>query len=64
MLLRVTGDYRSGAVAYTKGQLVQVTDEEGAFLMRDSPGSFAPAMEQAVSGVPAVDRQMRGGKAR
>ena len=40
MRLVCKSPYRTQAVAYKVGQVIDVKDEEGAFLLRDSPGSF------------------------
>ena len=50
MRLICVGRYRSGAGSFEPGQAVDVSDEEGAFLLRDSPTSFR--VEEAI---PASD---------
>ena len=63
MRLIVTGRYRNGDVDYVPGLVLDVKDEEGELLLRDSPGSFV--VESEVAGeVPAVDRVAKGGRAR
>jgi hypothetical protein len=71
MQLECTSNYRNGTLSYEKGQDIHVTEAEGEWLLRDSPGSFrevkAPAAESTTttaSDVEAVDRQMRGGRKR
>lgn len=42
--LKVLGRYRSGLGSFEPGQvLTDLTDEAAELLLRDSPGSFAPA---------------------
>lgn len=68
MRLHCIGRYRSGPVAYEVGQVVDVPDAAGEFLLRDSPGSFTldkpKANSETASGLPAHDRHARGGHAR
>lgn len=72
MRLRVLGRYRAGDVAYEAGQVVDVKDGEGAFLLRDSPGSFeveedhppTVAESPTATGIEALDRRGRGGQRR
>ena len=40
MRLTCISAYRTQSVAYVKGQAVDVNNEEGERLLRDSPGSF------------------------
>ncbi len=40
MKLKVLSQYRSAKVAYEADQLLDLKDEEAAFLMRDAPGCF------------------------
>ncbi len=74
MRLNVLGRYRSGAGRYEAGQVIDVTDAQGEFLQRDSPGTFAiegaeaPALEHSIeetaTGIKAPDRRARGGQRR
>lgn len=41
MQLRVEGRYRTQAVAYEAGQVIDVSAAEAAHLMADSPGTFS-----------------------
>lgn len=43
MKLLVRSRYRSGRGSFEPGQELELTEDEGAFLLRDSPGSFALA---------------------
>lgn len=68
MRLHCIGRYRAGPVSYEAGQVVELPDAAGEYLLRDSPGSFtleepAPNSETS-SGLPAHDRRARGGHAR
>ena len=70
--------YRSSFGSFTAGQEVDVTDDIGELLMRDSPGSFElnvpvapnpePVPEVAISitasGLETPDRRARGGQRR
>lgn len=40
MRLVCKSPYRTQTVTYRVGEVIDVKDEEGAFLLRDSPGSF------------------------
>lgn len=40
--LRVKGSYVNRGVAYSPGQVIDVSDEEARFLMADAPGCFEP----------------------
>ena len=40
MRLRARNNYRSGWGQWVQGKMDDVTDEDGAFLLRDSPGTF------------------------
>ena len=55
--------YRNGERRYEPGQEIHVSDDEGEYLLRDSPGSFTtddvPRAE-----IPSVDRRARGGRVR
>jgi hypothetical protein len=72
MKLHVRGHYRNGSVNYAEGQVIEVSDAEGEFLQRDSPGTFAikgaAALEdstvETVTGIKAPDRRGRGGQRR
>jgi hypothetical protein len=68
--LRVRSRYRSGEVEYAEGTVIHVSEEMGAFLLRDSPGSFEevraadePGVETAetATGMDVPDRRARGG---
>jgi len=41
--LRVVSDYSAGDFSWRAGEVIEVTDLVAEFLLRDSPGSFAPA---------------------
>jgi hypothetical protein len=41
MKLIVLSDYRNRRLFYAAGERIEVSDEDGAFLMRDAPGVFA-----------------------
>lgn len=76
MRLYVLGRYRSAAGSFEPGAAIDVAEEVGEFLLRDSPGSFrrdvaegppsSPpvATEETVSGLEAHDRRARGGQRR
>lgn len=69
MKLTCTSAYRTQSVVYTVGQIIEVKDEEGELLLRDSPGSFEIEQVKAIStetatGVKAPDRRLRGGNKR
>lgn len=69
MKLTVTSRYRNGETSYEKGQVIDVPEALGEFLLRDSPGSFsagkaAPEEGATATGVPSVDRRQRGGNIR
>ena len=70
MRLTCVGRYRSSAGEYSPGQVVDVRDEVGEFLLRDSPSSFrlaeeeTPAESQTATGIAAHDRRQRGGSIR
>lgn len=40
MKLLCVSNYRAGTVAYSEGEEIECSDEQGALLLRDSPGSF------------------------
>ena len=77
MQLNVHARYRTQAVSYAPGQVIDVTEAEAAHLMVDSPGTFsvagAPAREvpaepdlgamstDTATGLTAPDRRQRGG---
>lgn len=63
MRLQVTGRYRSGYGSYEAGQVIDMTEEQAAILLRDSPGTFIAYTETDTS-VEAADRSMRGGRKR
>lgn len=52
-MLRVLGRYRSSKGSWEPGQEIQVLDELGEFLLRDSPGSFSLAGAAAMPPVAA-----------
>ena len=72
MKLRCNSNYRTQAVVYTAGQVIDVnTQAQVDFLLRDSPGTFSPVSEatndpvtETATGVAAPDRRARGGKKR
>ena len=69
MRLLALSRYRNGETAYAAGEVIDVPDEMGEFLQRDSPGTFvteqvAEAVTELVSGIKAVDRRVRGGQRR
>lgn len=52
MKLYVTGRYRSSHGSYEPGQVLDVTEADAEFLLRDSPSSFA--REKASPHAPVV----------
>ncbi len=78
MRLICKSPYRTQTVAYKVGEVIDVKDEEGALLLRDSPGSFetpqaqvakaapdvADTSTETATGIEAPDRRGRGGKKR
>ena len=52
--LRVLGRYRSSFGSYEVGQVLTLSDEDAAWLLRDSPGSFALAGSAAALAPPPV----------
>lgn len=67
MKLRVVAKYINGDKHYTPGMEIEVTDEEGEFLQRDSPGSFETGRakkEKPESPIESTDRMQRGGNRR
>jgi len=65
--LRVLSDYRSRDLAYSNGQILLVDDVLGAWLLRDSPGSFqllepADTTEARDVSAPPKDKMMRRSK--
>ena len=72
MRLYCVGRYRSGFGEFNPGQDVDVSDEVGELLLRDSPGSFTrtnpeasdPNPEPTATGLMAPDRRARGGQIR
>lgn len=42
MTLRVLGRYSSGVGSFEPGQVIDLSPDDEAFLLRDSPGSFTP----------------------
>ena len=55
MKLKVKANYANQSVVYAKGSVIDVTEDEAAWLMADSPGTFAEAK-------PAPKRQAKGVK--
>ena len=55
MKLKVKANYANQSVVYTKGSVIDVTEDEAAWLMADSPGTF-------VEDKPASKRQAKGVK--
>ena len=78
MRLICKSPYRTQTVAYKLGEVIEVKDEEGALLLRDSPGSFetpqatvaraapdvADSETETETGIKAPDRRSRGGRKR
>jgi len=67
MRLYVVSRYSNGVVTYEAGQALDLTEEQAAHLLVDSPGSFAkskPKGEARATPDGAIDRQVRGGKNR
>ena len=70
MRIECVSRYRRGEVSHEPGQILDLRDEDGEFLMRDSPGSFrvvvadASAESATASGIAAHDRRQRGGNIR
>ena len=57
MKLKVLNQYKSQKAQYRLGQVIEVDDPDGDFLMRDAPGCFekhveAPPMDKMVQGPP------------
>lgn len=73
-LIRCISHYRNGLDEWTAGKEENVGDEQAAFLLADSPGSFVLAADEAPSGsdnvtttatgITAPDRRARGGRVR
>lgn len=63
--LRVLSDYSAGALSWRAGEVIEVADLVADHLLRDSPGSFAPA-EAAGDGEPprTVTRPAPAGRKR
>ncbi len=61
MRLRVVNDYSSQRGQYKAGQIIEVSDEFGAWLMRDSVSCFVLADEvrNVAFDAPPVDRAMK-----
>ncbi len=61
MRLRVIHDYNSQRGQYKTGQIIEVSDDLGAWLMRDSVDCFVLADEPQVKAfdAPPVDRAMK-----
>ena len=77
MKLYVTGRYRSSHGSYEPGQVLDVTEADAEFLLRDSPSSFAKVApvvsdeapdddmsEELATGLDVPDRRARGGRVR
>ena len=59
--LLVLSGYSDGNVRYDPNQVIDVPDDQGEMLLRYSPGSFLPEIQEPV---PAKDRMQRGGRVR
>lgn len=46
MKLKCVSRYTSSKGSFTPGEIVDVRDEEGAYLLSDSPGSFEEVIER------------------
>lgn len=80
MQLKVNSRYRTQAVSYEAGQIIDASEAEAAHLMADSPGTFsalgipAPVVAdvpdlsamstETATGIVAPDRRARGGAKR
>lgn len=74
--LRVLSKYRNQRTSYAAGSIIEVSEAEGAFLMKDAPECFAiigadpkpyeTKEESRVAGfeMPPADKQMRRQKAK
>ena len=52
MKLIVLSDYRNRRLFYAAGERIEVSDEDGAFLMRDAPGVFAVPEPEPLAAAP------------
>jgi hypothetical protein len=61
MQLRVLSDYRRQRVAYAAGEIIDVTEDEAAFLLRDAAGTFAVYVEPvaAAPAEPEADKAIK-----
>ncbi len=61
MRLRVVHDYNSQRGQYKAGQIIEVSDEFGTWLMRDSVSCFvlADEVQNVAFDAPPVDRVMK-----
>ena len=65
MRLLCVSNYRSSAGEWREGDVLDVSDSIGAFLMIDSPGTFvAETALEPKPAVPNVNRQQTGGRKR
>ena len=58
MKLRAKSDYRSSWGEWAKGRTDTVSDEVGAFLLRDSPGTFEVLDGQEEQGREEVEERL------
>lgn len=63
MKLKVLSDYRSHLGGYRAGQEIEVEDERGQLLQRDSPDSFEEIKEKAPTKPPA-DKMIKPGRSK
>jgi hypothetical protein len=61
MKLKVIGRYRSRAVEYTAGQIIDVPEAEARLLLADAPGCFEVAGEVQAEALdaPPKDKMLR-----
>ena len=59
MQLNVLGDYAGHGVRYRAGTVITVPDDEGEFLLRDSPGSFEVCEEKKAVEEPPRDKMVK-----
>lgn len=61
MKLKVIGRYRSRAVEYTAGDVIEVSEAEAKLLLADAPGCFEVAGEVHVEALdaPPKDKMLR-----
>jgi hypothetical protein len=58
--LQVVSTYRARQVAYQKGTIIEVTEDEAEFLLRDAPGCFEIAPDIPRADEPPADEPPAG----